>query len=165
MFEKQYMLKGKHATYAKFLSLTTLKKNKDAKIAGVFRANIDIYLVAPLIGVNFNLKSEEDTISNDELAIFAEQLISQQDNLINVFRLVMLSENSSNLSDDERIERAFKEDEDSEKLAANMELFHKYMRGGIEWLYDQFTEEASTKDDYLAKILKVTQTYKLETFM
>lgn len=165
MFDKQYYFKGKHATYVKFLSATTQKLNKDVKVAGVFRAIIDIYLVAPLIGVNFNLKADEDTISNDNVRIFADAMINQQDNLINVFRLVMLSENSTNLSDDEKIDRAFKEDEDSEKLAVNMELFHKYMRGGIEWLYEQFTEDATTKDDYLAKILKVTQTYKLETFM
>jgi hypothetical protein len=162
MFEKQYLLKGKHATYAKFLSATTERLNKDAKVAGVFRYIIDVYLVAPLIGVAYNLKADEDTTSNDDVRIFADAIINQQENLTYAYRLVMLSENSSNLTNDEKIDRAFKQDEDVEKLANNMELFHQYMRGGIEWLYEQFTDGATTKEDYLSKIQEVVETFKAD---
>ena len=33
-----------------------------------------------------------------------------------------------------------------------MKLFNSYVRGGIEWLYEQFTSGATTRDEYIAKI-------------
>ncbi|MBV1756495.1 MAG: hypothetical protein KMY55_01505 [Dethiosulfatibacter sp.] len=164
MFDKPYKIKGKHATYAKFLSATTERLNRDAKVAGVFRYIVDIYLVAPLIGVAYNLKSDEDTKTDDDVTIFAEAIINQQENLTHVFRLVMLAESNSKLNDDEKIQRAFKDDENSLKVLENMELFHQYMRGGIEWLFKQFTEDATTREDYLAKMTEIVDTYKQDFY-
>lgn len=162
MFEKGYVIKGKHATYMKFLSATTEKLNKEARVAAVFRANIDIYMVAPLIGVAYNLIADEDKVSEDDLSIFAEAIINNQENLTYIYRLVMLSEKSVGLTNEEKIDRAFKDDEEPERLAKNMELFHQYMRGGVEWLYDQFTEGATTKDDYFTKIQEIVENFKLD---
>ena len=162
MFEKGYVIKGKHATYMRFLSATTEKLNKEAKVAAVFRYNVDIYTVAPLIGVIYNLRADEDKASDDDLSIFAEAIINNQENLTYIYRLVMLSENSLGLTNEQKIDRAFKDDEEPEKLAKNMELFHQYMRGGVEWLYCQFTEGATTKDDYFTKIQEVVENFKLD---
>lgn len=61
---------------------------------------------------------------------------------------------------DEKIDRAFRYDEHPEKLAKNLELFHQYMRGGIEWLYEHFTDGTTTKEDYLEKVYEVVSLYK-----
>lgn len=160
MFNKPFILKGKHATYIRFLSAQTKVNDKNAKGAFVIKTAVDIYNIAPLIGVAYNKKSDEDTNSTDSYTIFGDAMIQHQSNLEVAYRLVMLAENTSDLSNDEKISRAFKEDEQPEKMVQNLELFHQYMRGGIEWLYEHFTDGATTKEDYLEKVFEITSLYK-----
>lgn len=44
----------------------------------------------------------------------------------------------------------------------HMELFHDYVRGGIEVMYEQFTDSCQTQDDYLSKTYEVMTTFKKE---
>ena len=159
MFSKDYRVLGKHATYIRFLNAYTQNLDKEAKVAGIFAIAVDVYMVAPLIGAAYNSKSPVDTESKDDLNILASQIIARQKQLEDIYHLIMLSEKSTDLSDDERIERAFKTNENSEILEANLELFHQYMRGGIEWLYEHVTEGATTQDDYLDKVREIVQLY------
>ena len=73
----------------------------------------------------------------------------------------MLSERNTKLTDDERVTRAFRDDENPEKLAANLDLFHQFMRGGIEWLYEQATDDgdATTQEDYLKRIVELVNQF------
>lgn len=162
MFDKPYELKGKHATYVRFLNAYSrqLDKEKNVKNAGIFAHAADVYMIAPLIGAAYNRTAPVDTESQDSLSIFGDAIIHRQDNLDIVYRLVMLSEKSTELSADDRINRAFRDDESSEKLTVNMDLFHRYMRGGIEWLYEQVTEGATTQEDYLARIAEMVNLYR-----
>jgi hypothetical protein len=159
MFTKPYELKGKHAVYIRFLNVNTKRLDKDAKVAGIFDAAVDVYVIAPLIGAAYNKRSPVDTESQDSFTIFGDAIISRQKFLDTVYRLVMLSEKSTNLTDDERLERAFKEDENISKLEANLDLFHQYMRGGIEWLYEHVTEGATMQEDYLNKVKEIISLY------
>lgn len=160
IFNNDYELKGKHASYIRFLSATTKRLDKTAKAAGIINTAVDIYVITPLIGLVYNKKATEDNASNDTYSILASQIITHQANLEFVYRLVMLADNSTGLSSDDKIDRAFRQDEQPEKLAENLELFHKYMRGGLEWLYEQFTDGATTKEDYLEKVHDVVSLYK-----
>lgn len=160
MFNKPYLLKGKHAAYIRFLSAQTKVNDKNAKGAFVMRTAVEIYKTAPLIGLACNRKSPEDTQSNDSYTIFGDAVIGHQADLDFAFRLVMLADNSTGLFSDDKIDRAFRQDEQPEKLAENLEIFHQYMRGGLEWLYDHFTDGATTKEDYLEKVCEVVSLYK-----
>lgn len=160
MFSGDFELKGKHATYMRFLSATTNRLDKTSKAAGVIATAVDIYAMAPLIGLAYNKKAIEDNSSNDTYSILSSQIINHQSDLDFAYRLVMLSDNSSGLSNDEKINRAFRDDEKPDKLPANMELFHQYMRGGLEWLYEKISDGATTKEDYLEKIHEVVNIYK-----
>ena len=160
IFNNDYELKGKHASYIRFLSATTNRLDKTAKAAGIINTAVDIYVITPLIGLVYNKKAVEDNASNDTYSILASQIITHQANLEFVYRLVMLADNSTGLSSDDKIDRAFRQDEQPEKLAENLELFHKYMRGGLEWLYEQFTNGVTTKEDYLEKVHEVVSLYK-----
>jgi len=159
MFSTNYRFTGKHATYVKFLNAYTRNLDKTADVAGIFAYAIDVYMIAPLIGVAYNRRSPVDTSSTDSINILESQFLSRQDKLESVYRLIMLSEKSRDLSDDERIERAFKDDELPEKFNAHMDLFHQYTRGGIEWLYEFFTDGASSQDDYLEKINELVKQF------
>ncbi len=160
MFESNYRIRGKHATYIRYLTATTVRLDSTAKSAGVVSRAVDIYTFAPLIGIAYNLKSNEDVTSDDTYNLYAEQVLKVQDELDFAYRLVMLADNTGSLTDDQKIERAFKQDEDLEKTKINMDLFNSYFRGGLEWLYYNFTEDATTKEDYLEKVQAVAEMFK-----
>ncbi|MBD5104172.1 MAG: hypothetical protein HDT47_04820 [Ruminococcaceae bacterium] len=157
MFSSDIYIKGKHASWLKFLSEKTEKNDKSEKVAGVFKRDIDVYLTAAIVGLNYGLRRDADN-NTDKAKIHIDTVHKEQNNLTFVFRIVMLVDNSTSLSADEKIERAFRKPDTPE----NMDLFNSYVRGGIEWLYEQFSEGATTKDDYLAKIYQIVDSYNSE---
>lgn len=160
MFESDILLKGKHATYAEFLSKTTEQNDKTKKVAGVFETLYDVYSIGAVIGLYFGLKSPEDKESNDSKRIFADKVIKEKLNLQFIYRLVMLID-SSVATNEEKIARAFKDGDKKE----NMDIFNSYVRGGIEWLYNQFTSTANTREEYLEKIYEIVDEFQQEIDM
>jgi len=163
MFRNDYILKGRHATYAKLLCESTqIRQGSKENIIGVFRYGIDLFQVAPLIGVSYNKRAEIDTKSNDKYTIQANAVINQQENLETIYRLVMLSEKSSDLTNDEKVHRAFKEDEHEEKSKLNMNLFDEYVRGGIDWLYERFDGCGTSQETYLDEIPRIVNDFYID---
>lgn len=158
MFDDNILLKGKHATYIKYLSKKTEKNDRKEKVAGVFERMIDVYMTAPIIGLVYGLRRDEDNSSPDVAKIFAETVNKEQLNLVAIYRIVMLVDNSTSLSNDDKIERAFR----NADVTNNMKLFNSYVRGGLEWLYESFTLGATTKDEYLTRIYDVVANFAEE---
>ena len=159
MFNTDYRFVGKHATYIKILNEYTKNLDKNAKVAGLFPIAVDVYMVAPLIGVSYNQAKPVDLATDDSVNILASQIVKRKDTFDTVYRLVLLADKSTNLTDDEKVARAFKDDEDKVKTEQNMELFHAYARGGIEWLYEQATDDATTEDDYIGEVNAIVQQF------
>lgn len=81
-----------------------LKKRLEQKVAGVFKRDIDIYLTAAIVGLNFGLRREVNNCP-DKAKIHVDTVLKEQDNLIFVFRIAMLVDNSTGLNADEKINR------------------------------------------------------------
>lgn len=156
MFDRDYLIKGKHASYAKFLR----RPMKDEKTAGVFDTIIQIYNIAPLIGLAYNRKAEVDNSIKDSVRIFSDAFKEPYDDLMLVYRLVVLSDESLKLSEDEKVQRLFKYQDNEEMIKENMDLYHQYMRGGIEWLYENIAENGTSDGDYLENLIETVQTYR-----
>ena len=161
MFTGDILIKGKYATYLRYLSQKTEKNDHKEKVAGVFDRHIDVYMTAAIIGLTYGLRNDEDTNSSETAKLFADVVNREQDNLTTIFRIAMLVDNSGNLTADEKINRAFKEPDTPE----NMKLFNSYVRGGLEWLYEQFTSGATTRDEYLAKIYEIVDNFANENMV
>ena len=158
MFDNDYLIKGSHGDRIRFLNLTSNKNDESANAFGPFKAAIDVYILAPLIGVLENKKSSESTGGKD-FRIFAGAFSTHKKDVETVYRLVLLSEKNE-LTNDEKIDRAFKVDDIPEKHNANMDLFHTYMRGGIDWLYEKIVDEKSTlEDDYIENLLETVKDF------
>ena len=157
MFETNILIKGKHATYVKFLSDKTkfLGEGNSKNGAGIFKRYVDTLLIAPLFGVMNNLRAEEDKSSDDKANILAEQVVKEKNNLEFVFNLVMLNDTSKGKNADEKINLIFRENGD-------FDLFMQYVRGGLEFLYNYFTDGATTKDDYYEKIISIIDEIQLD---
>ena len=158
LFSGDILIKGEHATMAKFLCKTSEKKNAmdKRKPADVFRNIFDVYIVAAVIGLECGLREAEDKKSKDETRIFADKVIKEKNNLDFVYELAMLVDNSQGLDADTKIARAFKK----ENIKENFELFNSYVRGGIRWLYENFTNSATTHEDYLEKIYEIVDEFR-----
>lgn len=159
MFDKDIKIVGKHASYIKFLAKKSGELRRDFVGAEVFRRYIDVYIAGATIGLVKNLKTDADNTPNgDSAMIFAAAVINEQLKLKFLYRAAMLLDNPA-LSADERIDLAFRFDTDEVKLKEGMEIFNSYARGGIEWLYEEFTTNATTKEDYLEKITTIVNDF------
>ena len=168
MFENDYTLVGKHATYLKFLAKKNARDDQspdNPSAARLFERYVDVYMNAAVFGLLYNRLSKRDNSSDDRARVYADAFAKERENCIFLYRMVMLLDKSTKISPEERIDRAFKYDtlpEKSEEFQQNMELFHDYVRGGIEVMYEQFTDGCQTRGDYLNKAYEVMSTFKKE---
>ena len=156
MFTRDITVTGSHAARMKFLSEKTKELEHDnANVAGVFKRFADVYLVAPIIGVVLGRKSERNNENSVTAQVKADVVNQEQLNLKFIYRTVMLVDNSRRLTADEKLVCAFKEEGKDE----NMEIFDSYVRGGIDWMYEQFTDGASRHEEYINRIYEIVQNF------
>ena len=167
MFENDYTITGKHATYLKFLAVKNSKEDPDSTTtsAKLFERYSDVYMNAAVWGLLYSRTAKRDTASDDRARVYADAFANERENCVFLYRMVMLLDKTTDLDPEERVNRAFRYDTQADKAEAfkeNMELFNDYVRGGIELMYEQFTDGCSTRDDYLNKTYEVLKTFKEE---
>lgn len=168
MFENDYTINGKHATYLKFLAKKNSRDEQgtdNTVSANLYERYIDVYMNAVVWGLLYSRTAKRDTSSDDRARIYADAFANERDNCVFLYRMTMLLDKTTELTPEERVDRAFRYDtlpEKAEQFKQNMELFHDYIRGGIELMYEQFTDGCTTRDDYLNKTYEVMTTFKKE---
>ena len=168
MFENDYTINGKHATYLKFLAKKNSREDSspdNPSAARLFERYIDVYMNAAVFGLLYNRTAKRDASSEDRARVYADAFANERDNCTFLYRMVMLLDKGTKLTPEERVDRAFRYDtqpEKAEEFRLNMELFHDYVRGGIEVMYEQFTDGCQTPDDYISKTYDVMTTFKKE---
>ena len=149
MFESDYTIYGKHATYIKYLV-------NDAK---AFKRYIDVYMAGAALGALYERQAEQ-TDSTDRARIYSDAFNTEHGKCNELFRTVVLADTTKSWTSEERVNICFryrdKLDENavppvSEKEVATMKealkLFNAYVLGGIEILYDSFSSSASVNLD------------------
>jgi len=168
MFENDYTINGKHATYLKFLAKKNSRDDQspdNPAAARLFERYIDVYMNAALFGLLYSRTAKRDTASDDRARVYADAFATERENCVFLYRMVMLLDKTTDLTPEERVNRAFRYDTLPEKEAEfkqNMELFNDYVRGGIEVMYEHFTDGCTTMDDYLSKTYEVMTDFKKE---
>jgi len=168
MFENDYTINGKHATYLKFLAKKNSRDDQspdNPAAANLFERYIDVYMNAAVFGLLYNRAAKRDNSSDDRARVYADAFANERENCIFLYRMVMLLDKTTDLTSEERVDRAFRYDslpDKADEFRECMELFHDYVRGGIEVLYEQFTDGCQTRDDYLSKTYEVMTTFKNE---
>ncbi len=162
MFDKDMQIRGKYATYWKALSQVPGNANETSKNFKVFESYIHVYMVAPLIGLMRGRKGyyEPNDESKDTAGMLAEVQIKNASKLKFIYRLIVLADDSMGLSDEEKINMAFREDSNLEVTKKGMELYTAYFFGGLEILYDEFVKQCTTEDDYVAQMYRFVNEYR-----
>lgn len=134
---------GKHKDYVD--KLWTLNKVQES----YFRRLVDLYAVAVIIGLRTGRKSKEENDGNGKRTVQLKQLSENYQTLMTLMRMVLILDDSRNLSFEQRLESAFVIPEEESTYRENMELFNSYARGGVEVLYEKLIlRKPDVEDDY-----------------
>lgn len=164
MFDKDMQIRGKYATYWKALTQLPGNAVETSKNFKIFENYIYVYMVAPIIGLLNGRKGQYDPAdeSKDTAGMLAEVQIKNSSKLKYIYRLIALVDESEGLSDEEKINRAFREDNNEESVKKGMELYTAYFFGGLEVLYETFVLGCITEDDYIRKMFDYVTEFKDE---
>lgn len=147
MFDNEYSFKGRHALRVKKLT-SQFDSNSTSQL---FSRNIDIYIIAPIIGFLYNRKEPIDKTIDEATKIMGDRMIKSAEELKYNYRLIMLLDSKHEANSEERINKAFKYI-GTEKATVDEELFEEYVRGGIDVLYEKLIETSSSSDDYISNL-------------
>ena len=143
MFNSDYSFKGAHAEKVK--QLVAVKFDKENSL---FYRNMDVYLLAPIVGFLYNRKAEIDRSSSSNTNILAEIMNKYQKDLEFIYRLIMLLDKEYEADFENRVNKAFK-DYGKPEAAEDLKRFDAYVRGGVDILYEKIWEPSTLPDDYL----------------
>jgi hypothetical protein len=164
MFDKDMQIRGKYATYWKALTQLPGNAAETSKNFKIFENYISTYMVAPIIGLLNGRKGQYDPAddSKDTAGMLAEIQIKNSSKLKYIYRMIILSDDTLGLTDEEKIDMAFRENDDPESVKRGMELYTAYFFGGLEILYETFVSNCITDDDYIAKMFEFVSDFKEE---
>ncbi|UTY39265.1 hypothetical protein NMU03_00040 [Allocoprobacillus halotolerans] len=151
MLFNEKVFHGKHAEYVIFLCKDRGQINESG--LNLFQSKIELYILAPVIGIIYNRKAQTDP-GPKKTTIQLQQINNYQDDLEYVYRIVLLLDNRENLSYEERLDRAFKYDNDEKKTAENMKIFNEYVLGGIEYIYETFNDSLGNEEELLYNLIE-----------
>lgn len=149
LFNKEYSFRGSHAEKVNKLT-AQFDSHSSTKL---FNRNVDVYMVAPLVGFLYGRKSPQDNASSEATKIFPDQLSREQTTLKFNYQLIMLLDKNHESSLDERLNKAFRYyGDESEATLADEDLFEQYVRGGVDVLYEKLIEGSTNPDDYVTRL-------------
>lgn len=146
MFTDDIHLHGKHAQYVKELG--------DSEV-GLFSRYLDVFINGAIVGLIYGKKEYKDKESqykDIQTNILASAINKERASLDYIYRLIMILDTSEDLSAEERINRAFRDDANrdvSDNHKKNLEFFKAYALGGITILYDKIIGDGIDFDDFM----------------
>lgn len=153
LFSGEYSFRGSHA--AKVIRLTAAFDKKNNKL---FQRNLDVYLLAPIVGFLYSRTAELDR--GEETKIFPQQISNEQTSLWFSYRLIMLLDKKHEPDFDERVNRAFRSYSNVTPQDPEALLYESYVRGGVDVLYEKLIESAKNEEDYLKNLYDFMEEFK-----
>jgi len=149
MFDKEYTFKGKHGFKVKSMVKRDQQSLSVQQKFPIFERNLDVYLIAPIVGFMYGRTSEIDNDPNYKPTdIFPQQLSENKANLLFNFHLIMLLAFKYEPDEKERINKAFNY-YNNDKLKDDEILYNSYVLGGVDILYEKLIENSLTIEDCL----------------
>lgn len=137
------VLNGRFARYAD--AMWTQNKIDDKS---KFSKLLDLYAVAAIIGFRKGRRLEDDKLTSEKRTIQLDQVASNYTRFYTIMQVILLLDDSRGLEPAEKAKMAFDTNPKSEKTySENMELFHSYARGGLEYLYEVLVTRPVGMDD------------------
>lgn len=137
------VLNGRFARYADAM-WTQNKIDEKSKFAKL----LDLYATAAIIGFRKGIRLADDKLAPDKRTIQLDQIAGNYTRFYTIMQVILLLDDSRGLDPTEKAKMAFDTNPKSEKMyTENMELFHSYARGGLEYLYESLVTRPVGLDD------------------
>lgn len=161
LFRSQVRFYGKHGQYLEALTPDNAKAKEESlpeieRTKYLFTTVVDIYAMAPLVGYLYQRKADRDG-SEATKNIMEGALSSHYNQLMFSYELLMILDKGSEPDLNERIRRAFRADD--ELTAKGFAVFNDYARGGIEVLYENLIDTASSPEDLARNLVDFVADY------
>jgi hypothetical protein len=144
LFTKEYTFKGCHAERVRALTAKFAKSNRQ-----LFMRNIDVYMIAPVVGFCYQRRANPDMTPNGETTkIFPEQLIKESQTLWFTYRLIMLLDKKHEKNFELRVNKAFRDYGKPEAIGDEL-LFDSFVLGGVDLLFEKLLERGHGEEDYI----------------
>ena len=101
----------------------------------------------PVPGKRIKRRAAEDSSSDNKRTIQMDQLMSNLSTLQPLKRIMLIVDDSRSLTLEEKLDSAFRLPETEESYKNNMNLFNSYMRGGLEYLYQNLIVRRVSPED------------------
>ncbi|MCI8484419.1 MAG: hypothetical protein HFH41_08780 [Lachnospiraceae bacterium] len=158
-FKKEFEFRGKHARMVS--ELCTLNDYQHT----YFKRAIDVYVLAAVVGFRVDRKAEADYAPNESKSIFSEQMLGAKEDLDFLMQMMVMLENEDNVSLEERVKKAFRGAETQEEFEHYRDLFHSYVRGGVEELYERLVlrkaEVEEFYDEKTANLMELLERFSI----
>ncbi len=158
LFENEVEFQGIYAKH-----LRSLKED-----IGLFCTAREGYIISAIIGcLHSNHKGENANDGGDDdklLSIMASDLVKRKADLRYLYRLIMLWDEEGNLSNEDYMNRAFRDDSDDSRkneLKNNMKIFNSYAAIGIEYLYNKY-KDCRDKNEICDKLNDFIDAYEVD---
>jgi len=154
MFASDYQFKGSHAEKVK--TLVTVKFDKENTL---FERNMDVFLLAPIVGFLYQQRADADKKSQSTTNILAEIMNKYKMELEFTFRLIMLLDDDYEKLFENRANKAFR-DYGDKKNSPDLERYDSYVRGGVDVLYEKLCEPSKMPDDYIKNLYEFMEDFE-----
>jgi len=142
IFNGDYQFKGLHAEKVNRLTAAFNKTNSK-----LFNRNLDVYILAPIIGFLYNRTAVLDT-SGKPANVLYDALSKELNSLWFNYRLIMLLDKKHEPDFNKRVDKAFRL-YGKEEATPDEERYEEFVRGGVDVLFEKLIEPSNTEEDYL----------------
>lgn len=140
-FKKEFEFRGKHARM-----VSEIWRANDYEHT-YFKRLIDLYIAASVIGFRVGRSAPEEYSPFESKSIFPEQMIKAKEDLDFIMQMMIMLEHGSEMSGEECVKLAFRGAETEEEYRRYQDLFHGYVRGGVEEIYERLVIRKAEPDD------------------
>jgi hypothetical protein len=153
LFKRDYSFRGTHAD--KVIELTAAFDEKGNKL---FARNLDVYLLAPIVGFLYGKKADLDATGKPTNILY-EAMSKETTTLWFNYRLIMLLDKNNEPDFDQRIEKAFRL-YGTEQAKSDEDVYESYVRGGVDLLYEKLIADVNSSEDYLKNLFDFMEEFE-----
>ena len=143
----QYTFTGTHAS-----------RVKELVGFGFFPRNVDVLLVAPVVGFEYGKRADKNNQDDDDTKVFLEQLQKADSKLELNYKTIMLLDKEHEPSEEARIKKAF-QISPKDRDPADLERYEAYVRGGVDFLYDRIIGKGNTQDERIRELYDLVDSF------
>lgn len=140
-FKKEFQFYGKHARMAGELWVQNDYGHT------YFKRLIDLYIIAAVVGFRVDRKAAVDYSPVDSKSVFSEQMLNAKEDLDFIMQMMIMLDNKGVMAAEEAVKKAFRGASTKEEFDYYQEMFHSYVRGGVEELYERLVVRKAEPED------------------